>query len=312
MRSFFASCLAGLSFATDNHWAVIVASSYEYEWYLTQSDAAMAYSIIKKNGIPDSNIIYMTPDTIATDVSNPKQGTIYNWPTGPNAYTGEGMDYTGTDVTKANFIGVLKGDTAAVTAGKPVLQTDANSKIFLFYSGGFAQPGCAFFPYETDVTKCLEASELLDTINYMYDNNRYKEMVIYWSSNYSGNMLADLPTDKKVFAVTSTKLDETQVPKYCPPDADIVDDTHIGACLGSQLGTYWLQQSYATDPKTITVAAQAMNVQSQAASEISFWGDMSIIYQPLGDFQGMTEGSSLGYPSFVNYFEINPTAAGNF
>ena len=70
MRSFFASCLAGLTFGadtTDNHWAVIVASSYEYEWYLTQSDAATAYTIIKANGIPDSNIIYMTPDTIAND-----------------------------------------------------------------------------------------------------------------------------------------------------------------------------------------------------------------------------------------------------
>ena len=43
----------------------------------------------------------------------------------------------------------------------------------------------------------------------MYDNSLYKEMLVYWSSDYSGNMLAELPTNKKVFAVTSTKIDET-------------------------------------------------------------------------------------------------------
>ena len=52
MRAFIASCIAALALADDNHWAVIVAASYEYEWYLTQSDAAMAYQICKNNGIP--------------------------------------------------------------------------------------------------------------------------------------------------------------------------------------------------------------------------------------------------------------------
>ena len=108
----------------------------------------------------------------------------------------------------------------------------------------------------------------------MSDNNMYKEMIVYWASDYSGNLFTELPQGNKIFAVTSTKTDETQTPKYCPPDADIVNQTHVGACLASQLGTYWLQQSYGTDPKTFTVASQAMNVQSQTVgSMISFWGD---------------------------------------
>ena len=63
----------------------------------------------------------MTPETIANNESNPFQGQIFNWPTGPNAYATGEADYTGTDVSKANFIGVLKGDSTAVPSGKPVL-----------------------------------------------------------------------------------------------------------------------------------------------------------------------------------------------
>ena len=150
----------------------------------------MAYAILMKQGISADNVIYMTSDTLYNDDSNPLQNSIYSWPTGPNSYVRGDADYTGDDVSKANFLGVLKGDATAVPADKPVLKTDANSKIFVFYSGGFAQPGCAFFPYRAAAEDCLSTEDLTSAISYMSDNNLYKEMVIYWASDYSGNMFA--------------------------------------------------------------------------------------------------------------------------
>ena len=49
----------------------------------------------------------------------------------------------------------------------------------------------------------------MDTINYMIDNKKFKNLVIYWASDYAASMLENLPTDKGVFAMTSTNATET-------------------------------------------------------------------------------------------------------
>jgi hypothetical protein len=46
---------------TGNNWAVIVAGSKTFGNYRHQADACHAYQILKKNGIPESNIILMVP-----------------------------------------------------------------------------------------------------------------------------------------------------------------------------------------------------------------------------------------------------------
>lgn len=43
----------------------------------------------------------------------------------------------------------------------------------------------------------------------MNDHDMYKEMIIYWSSDYSSAMFANLPTDKKVFVVASAEATQT-------------------------------------------------------------------------------------------------------
>ena len=54
----------------------------------------------------------------------------------------------------------------------------------------------------------LTASELIDAINYMDDHKMFKEMVIYWASDYAGAMFANLSTSKKVFVVASSGPNE--------------------------------------------------------------------------------------------------------
>jgi legumain len=52
---------------------------------------------------------------------NKRPGVIINRPNGPNVYKGVVKDYTGDDVTPANFMKVLKGEPTNAGSGK-VLQ----------------------------------------------------------------------------------------------------------------------------------------------------------------------------------------------
>ena len=52
-------------------------------------------------------------------------------------------------------------------------------------------------------------AELKEAIDYMYNNKMYKQLVIYWSSDYSGSMFTNLPDNTKVLAMTSASESET-------------------------------------------------------------------------------------------------------
>lgn len=62
---------------------------------------------MKKNGVPEDQIIHMAYDDIANHILNPIKGSIFNAPDGENVYDSENIDYRGQDVTKDNFFAVL-------------------------------------------------------------------------------------------------------------------------------------------------------------------------------------------------------------
>jgi legumain len=117
--------LALISVAHAADWAVIVAGSNTFGNYRHQTDACHAYQVVSKNGIPDERIIVMIYDDIANDPENPFPGKLFNKPTaagtpGVDVYAGCQKDYTGEDVTAANFLSVLTGDSKAVKGKKSI------------------------------------------------------------------------------------------------------------------------------------------------------------------------------------------------
>ena len=107
--------LLGLTVAAPtDHWAVIVAGSNGYWNYRHQADSCHAYQVMKKNGIPEENIIHLAYDDIANNPQNPFKGELYNKPDGHDVYAGCKIDYKGNAVNPTTFINVLKGDAAAV------------------------------------------------------------------------------------------------------------------------------------------------------------------------------------------------------
>ena len=51
--------------AASDHWAVIVAGSNGFYNYRHQSDTCHAYQVMKKNGIPEDQIIHLSYDDVA-------------------------------------------------------------------------------------------------------------------------------------------------------------------------------------------------------------------------------------------------------
>lgn len=79
--------------ASSDHWAVIVAGSKGYSNYRHQADACHAYQIMKKNGIPEEQIILMAYDDVANNYENPFPGKLFNKPDGEDVYAGCNIDY---------------------------------------------------------------------------------------------------------------------------------------------------------------------------------------------------------------------------
>ena len=48
----------------------------------------------------------------------------------------------------------------------------------------------------------------MDAIFYMRDEKMYKQMVIYWASDYAERVFETLPGDYNVFVIASTGRDE--------------------------------------------------------------------------------------------------------
>jgi hypothetical protein len=118
------------------NWVVIIAGSKTFGNYRHQADACHAYQIVKKGGVPESQIILMMEDDVAHSSENPFPGKLFNKPTaagvaGVDVYDGCMVDYKGSVVTAQLLLDVLTGNSAAV-AGKgngKVLKSTSKDKV---------------------------------------------------------------------------------------------------------------------------------------------------------------------------------------
>jgi len=279
MRSLALACIAGLATAYD-HWAVLVAGSNTYGNYRHQSDTHHAYQIMKANGIPTSNIIHMAYDDIASSPYNPFPGQIFNKPNGPNVYFADEIDYKGKTVNKTTFEAVLKGDKA--TAGGKVLESTENSKVFIYFAdhGGTDLICFPSGPY-------LYSDELQQTIDYMYNNKMYSELVFYVEACESGSMFPNLKAEQRVYAMTASNASLSSWGTYCGTDA-VVDGKNIGSCLGDLFSVNWMQDTEANDPSVETLETQYENVKTATTkSPVCKFGDFDFMSEPIGDFEGV-------------------------
>jgi hypothetical protein len=276
-----------------DQWAVLVAGSSQWYNYRHQSDVCHAYQILHRNGIPDDHIIVMMYDDIAYSDDNPTPGVIINQPGGPNVYPGVPHDYTKDKVTVANFIGVLMGNKSV---GHKVLETGPNDDVFIYLADHGAK-GLFCFPQDNDV---LTATQLLTTLNWMYENQRYRQLVIYIESCESGSMFMGRHVNNRTLAEMNIYATTASTPSE-PSYACYLNDT-LQTYLGDCYSVAWLQNSDAANMSSETLWKQFLTVKANTnTSQVCRYGNLSIAKQPLGDFQGDLD------PTQSNQANILPT-----
>lgn len=160
-------------------------------------------------------------DDIANSRQNPFPGKLFNAPTpkgtaGRDVYAGVDIDYKSTDVSAANFLSVLKGDAAAMK-GKGtgrVLKSTKKDRVFVNIVDHGA-PGMVAFPHTT-----LYKEDLQSALEYMHEDNMFKQLVFYLEACESGSIFEDLPTNISVYATTAANAKESSYGTYlCPATA---------------------------------------------------------------------------------------------
>ena len=290
MKTFFAAALAGsVSAAASDHWAVLVAGSNTYGNYRHQADVAHAYQILTSQGYLPENIIYMAYDDIANNRENPFPGQLFNRTNGPNVYDANAIDYKGTDVTAEKFLAVLTGDAA--TAGGPVLQSNENSKVFVYYTDHGA-PNLVAFPSGG----YLYADKLQAAFETMKTNKMFSELTFYMEACESGSMFPDLTSTGKIYGVTASNATQSSWASYCGSEA-VVDGKNIGSCLGDLFSTNWMEDAdtavlaMAMGSESLTEQYNSVKAKTTRSPVLKF-GDFSFLDEGIGEFEGTLEDTS--------------------
>eukprot|EP00932_Pfiesteria_piscicida_P001750 SRR837773.1170.p2 GENE.SRR837773.1170~~SRR837773.1170.p2 ORF type:complete len:453 (-),score=215.82 SRR837773.1170:70-1428(-) len=262
-----------------NMWAVIAAGSAGFFNYRHQADACHAYHVLRKGGIPESNIILMMQDDVANSDENPFKGKLYNKPgdDSVDVYEGCKIDYKGSVVTADLFVKVITGDASA---GGKVLKSTDKDRVFLNFvdHGGV---GIIAFPNGAP----LQVGTLSKALKTMESKKMFKELVFYMEACESGSMFPDLTADGKIFAVTAANADESSWGFYCSPN-DVVKGKHMGSCLGDLFSIAWMEDSDLGKFGAETIKQQVELVTKRTnKSHVSTFGDQSLEAEHIGNFQ---------------------------
>jgi len=211
------------------NWAVLAAGSKSFENYRHQADLFHLYQVLVSKGFKKDQIITLAYDDVKDDPDNPFPGKVFNMPdaTGPGVDVRDGvaLDYSGEDVTVANFAGVLLGNGTTGGSGR-MLDLEKGDDVFIFYVDHGA-PGILEFP-DGDV---LHAVDFQDILTQMHGQGKYGRVVVYIEACESGSILENLPADMHIYGVTAVGPDKPSLGCYCGYEA-VINGTQMGSCLG--------------------------------------------------------------------------------
>jgi len=265
------------------NWAVLVAGSKSWTNYRHQADVCHAYQVLHKvGGIPEERIIVMMADDIAWNSQNPYPGNIINVPNGENVYLGVPKDYTGTDVNKDTFIGVLLGEPSVISVHDSsklprVLRSTEDDNVFIFYSDHGAT-GFVQMPYGDP----LFASELVELLGQMKKRKMFDKLVFYLEACESGSMFEGLLSeDLGVYAMTASAPDEPSFAYYW--------DRERLVYISDEFSVNWIVDSEANmSASGETIERQFEITRSRTFdSHVKQYGDKDLVREPIVDFEGV-------------------------
>ena len=201
---------------TDN-WAILIGASRFWFNYRHMANTLGLYRIVKKLGIPDSQIILMLADDIACDPRNRFPGNV--WADEARALDLYGseveVDYKGREVTVENLIRLLTGRHPTSTPSSKRLLSTSNSNVLLYLTGHGGEDFLKFQDSEE-----LGAWDLADAIAQMHEKKRYNEMLIIVDTCQANSMYSKIYSPN-VIAVGSSKVGQNSYSYHNSPDLGI-------------------------------------------------------------------------------------------
>ncbi|XP_005105795.1 legumain-like [Aplysia californica] len=248
-----------------------------------QAVSCHAYHTMRNNSIPPENIVHMSYDDVAHSPDNPFPGNLVNTPEGPNLYPGCEIDYRKEEVKPEVFLKVLTGDKEGVKKligrdGK-VIDSSPDDNVFVTMVG-HGVPGVFSFPG----FRTLHNTDLNNALKQMYREKRYREMVLYVESSYSGSMFEGiLPKNINIYSTTCSNPHE--------PGYICCWDNYRNAYAGTFYGNAWMYNTDKADVHTETLSQQ-YDVVTKAChrSHPMQFGDLSMNKKVFAQFQAKAEG----------------------
>jgi len=305
------ACAAALPPAFDlsapaggQRWALLIAGSNTWGNYRHQADIYHAYQIMKAGGLDDAHIVVMHYDDIANDSENPKKGTIINSPTGSDVYAGVPKDYTGAEVSAANFLAVLAGKKESVVGGSgKVIASGPNDKVFVYYAdhggpGILGMPEGETYLYGKDIVSTLEAKAAA---------KGFAQLVFYLEACESGSIFeGTLPANISVYATTAANAEESSWGCYCPGMAQ-PPPAGYNTCLGDLYSVAWMENTDAAGRKetletqyTLIRDRVSQNGTFSEGSHVMQYGETSLDVEAMDLFLGDTKTVSNALPENLN------------
>jgi len=277
------AALVGIACA--ENWGVIVVGSKGYMNYRHHADGCHAYHILKKGGVPESNIILMMQDDVANASENPYPGQLFNKPTddgtpGVDVYKGCKPTYTGNGVNAQLFLDVIQGKKSSTA--HTVLQSTSKDNVFINFvdHGGVGIVAMPNGPF-------LKNTELVDALKAMHSSNMYNKLVFYMEACESGSMFPTLPSGLNIYATTAANAKESSWGTYCSP-YDKVNGKKIGSCLGDLYSVNWMEDSdiaSSMSSETLEKQFQKVKQETNKSHPLEFGDVSSLSSLPIHDFQ---------------------------
>ncbi|KNC78075.1 hypothetical protein SARC_09483 [Sphaeroforma arctica JP610] len=188
-----------------NNWAVLVCTSRFWFNYRHIANTLSFYYMVKKMGIPDSNIILMLPDDIGCNPRNPFPAHVFNNAAHKlNVYgSNVEVDYRGYDVSVETFIRLMTDRLPVGTPQSRRLRTDKDSNLLVFLTG---HGGDGFIKFQD--AEELTSQDVGDIFQQMHEKGRYNE-VLFMVDTCQAATLYDHVRSPNIVNVASSVLGES-------------------------------------------------------------------------------------------------------
>ena len=264
-------------------WALFVSGNNGYFNYCITSTICRGYDLLHDAGIEEDHMVYMGFNDVFDSSSNPFPGQIFTDESeGPGIDYAPGcrphIDYPDKMVSAELFMATLSGDKEEVTRltgvqNPKVIESGPEDTIFVYYMDhgaiGFCEVG------KTD----LVDEVLIATIEKMYANKQYKQLIFYFEACHSGSMFLSLKKGLNVYAMTGSDVNHSAWMCNCPPN-DVVDGKHLGTCLSAWYDNFWMQE-VTDNGADLTLNEMFKIVHSktaeQTAQNVSQYGDIDTL-----------------------------------